>query len=151
MVHSWIINTLNPEISDSVIYYSTAHEVWEDLHDRFSQSIAPRMFEIQWDIACFRQEQLSVSVYYTKLKGLWDELASYNNSLHGAQQDQQRLMQFLMGLNESYSAVHGQVLLMNPLPSVRQTYSFVSQDEKQRLLSSAHTINDSVNSAAMVV
>jgi hypothetical protein len=47
MVHSWIINTLNPEISDSVIYYSTAHEVWEDLHDRFSQSNAPRMFEIQ--------------------------------------------------------------------------------------------------------
>jgi len=57
------------------------------------------MFEIQRDITCFRQEQLSVSVYYIKLKGLWYELASYNDSLHGAQQDQQRLMQFLMGLN----------------------------------------------------
>ncbi|XP_073260546.1 uncharacterized protein [Populus alba] len=96
-------------------------------------------------------EQLFVSIYYTKLKGLWDELASYSESLHGAQQDQQRLMQFLMGLNESYSAVRGQVLLMNPLPSVRQAYSFVSQKEKQRLLSSTHTINDSVNSAAMAV
>jgi len=40
---------------------------------------------------------------------------------------------------------------MNPLPSVRQAYSFVSQEEKQRLLSSAHTINDSVNSAVMTV
>jgi len=57
------------------------------------------MFEIQRDITCFKQEQLSVSVYYIKLKGLWYELASYNDSLHGAQQDQQRLMQFLMGLN----------------------------------------------------
>jgi len=151
MVHSWIINTLNPEISDSVIYYSIAHEVWEDLHDRFSQSNAPRIFEIQRDITYFRQEQLFVSLYYTKLKGLWDELASYNDSLHRAQQDQQRLMQFLMGLNESYSAVCGQVLLMNPLPSVRQAYSFVSQEEKQRLLSSAHIINDSVNSAATTV
>ncbi|XP_062014225.1 uncharacterized protein LOC133730695 [Rosa rugosa] len=37
MVHSWIINTLDPEISDSVIYYPTAQEVWEDLHERFSQ------------------------------------------------------------------------------------------------------------------
>jgi len=151
MVHSWIINTLNPEISDSVIYYSTAHEVWEDLHDRFSQSNAPRMFEIQRDIAYFRQEQLFVLVYYTKLKGLWDELASYNDSLHRAQQDQYRFMQFLMGLNESYSAVRGQVLLMNLLPSIRQAYSFVSQEEKQRLLSSAHIINDSVNSAATAV
>ena len=151
MVHSWIINTLNPEISDSVIYYSTAHEVWEDLHERFSQSNAPRIFEIQRDIACFKQEQLSVSVYYTKLKGLWNELTSYSDSLHAAQQDQQKLMQFLMGLHESYTAVRGQVLLMHPLPSIRQAYSLVTQEEKQRLLSSTHTISDSINSAAMVV
>ncbi|RVW78241.1 hypothetical protein CK203_054698 [Vitis vinifera] len=63
--------------------------------ERFSQSNAPRIFEIQRDIACLRQEQLSVSAYYTKLKGLWDELASYNAAAHGAQQDQQKLMQFL--------------------------------------------------------
>ncbi|KAI9176852.1 hypothetical protein LWI28_007862 [Acer negundo] len=36
MVHSWIVNALSLEISDSVIYYSTAHEVWEDLRERFS-------------------------------------------------------------------------------------------------------------------
>jgi len=151
MVHSWIINTLNPEISDSVIYYSTAYEVWEDLHERFSQSNAPRIFEIQRDIACLRQEQLSVSTYYTKLKGLWDELASYNDTVHGTQQEQQKLMQFLMGLNESYSAIRGQILLMNPLPSVRQAYSSISQEEKQRLLSSMHTGGDSSGSAAMAV
>jgi hypothetical protein len=47
MVHSWIVNALSLEISNSVIYYSTAHEVWEDLRERFSQSNAPRIFEIQ--------------------------------------------------------------------------------------------------------
>jgi hypothetical protein len=57
------------------------------------------------------------------LKGLWDELVSYNDTVHGAQQDQQRLMQFLMGLNDSYSAIRGQILLINPLPTVRQAYS----------------------------
>jgi hypothetical protein len=70
MVHSWIVNTLSPEISDSMIYYSTAHEVWEDLREIFFQSNAPRIFEIQRDIACLRQEQLSVSTYYTRLNGL---------------------------------------------------------------------------------
>ncbi|KAI9161533.1 hypothetical protein LWI28_018372 [Acer negundo] len=87
MVHSWIVNALSSKISDSVIYYSTAHEVWEDLRERFSQSNAPHIFEIQRDIAYLRQEQLSVSIYYTKLKGLWDELASYNDAILGAQQD----------------------------------------------------------------
>jgi hypothetical protein len=29
------------------------------------------------------------------------------------------LMQFLMGLNESYKAIRGQILLLNPLPDIR--------------------------------
>ena len=140
---------MNPEIADSVIYYPTAHEVWEDLHERFSQSNAPRIFEIQRDIAYLRQEQLPVSTYYTKLKGLWDELASYTDTTHGTQADQQRLMQFLMGLNDTYSAIRGQILLMNPLPSIRQAYSSVCQEEKQRFLSVAQT--EMGGSAAMAV
>ncbi|KAL5737863.1 hypothetical protein ACOSP7_030624 [Xanthoceras sorbifolium] len=116
MVHSWIVNALNPEITDSVIYYSTTHEVCEDLHERFSQSNAPRV------------KQLSVLAYYTKLKGLWDELASYSDATHGAQTDQQKLMQFLIGLNETYSAIRGQILLMNPLLSILQAYPSSSEN-----------------------
>ncbi|CAL9016292.1 unnamed protein product, partial [Prunus brigantina] len=41
-------------------------------------------------------------------------------------------MQFLMGLNDSYNAVRGQLLLMKPLPNVREAYNFVTQEEKQR-------------------
>jgi len=93
----------------------------------------------------------SVSAYFTRLKGLWNELASYNDTVHGAKQNQQKLMQFLMGLNDSYSAIRGQILLMNPLPSVRQAYSSISQEEKQCLLSSTHTISDSNGSVAMAV
>lgn len=151
MVHSWIINTVNPEIADSVIYYPTAHEVWEDLHERFSQGNAPRIFEIQREIACLRQEQQSVSAYYTKLKGLWDELASYSEISRGAQAEQQRIMQFLMGLNDTYSSVRGQILLMNPLPTVRQAYAAISQEEKQRSLCASHPAVESSSSAAMAV
>jgi hypothetical protein len=59
-------------------------------------------------------------------------------------------MQFLMGLNESYSAARGQILLMNPLPSVRQAYAAICQEEKQRHLGTAH-VTDSSSSAAMAV
>ena len=40
-------------------------------------------------------------------------------------------MQFLMGLNGSYAAIHGQILLMQPLPDTHQVYSLVLQQEKQ--------------------
>jgi len=56
-----------------------------------------------------------------------------------------------MGLNDSYSAIHGQILLMNPLPSIHQAYSSISQEEKQRLLSSTLTGDCSGSSAAMAI
>ncbi|XP_024163991.1 uncharacterized protein LOC112170959 [Rosa chinensis] len=151
MVHSWIINTIDSEITDSVIYYPTAHEVREDLRERFSQGNAPQIFEIQREIACLRQEQLSIPAYYTKLKGLWDELATYSEISRGPQAEQQRLMQFLMGLNDTYSSVRGQILLMIPLPIVRKAYAAVAQDEKQRSLCASHPVADSSSSAAMAV
>lgn len=45
--------------------------------------------------------------------------------------EKERVMQFLMGLNDSYAAVHGQILLMQPLPDTRKAYSLVHQQEKQ--------------------
>ena len=56
-----------------------------------------------------------------------------------------------MGLNESYSAIRGQILLMNPLPSVHQAYSSISQEEKQHLLTSTNAAAKSAANAAMVV
>ncbi|GAV62904.1 LOW QUALITY PROTEIN: UBN2_3 domain-containing protein, partial [Cephalotus follicularis] len=42
-----------------------------------------------------------------------------------------RLLQFLMGLNDSYTAIRSQILLMNPLPTVNKAYSLVLQEERQ--------------------
>jgi len=143
MILSWILNSISPELADSVIYSTTAQEVWEDLHDRFSQSNAPRIFQIERDIACTSQAQMTVAAYYTKLKGLWDELGSYSSTVCscGADHKRRQLMQFLMGLNDSYKAIRGQILLLNPLPDVRQAYSSIIQEEKQ------HSLNDTQEAA----
>ena len=42
----------------------------------------------------------------------------------------QKLMQFLMHLNDSYDAIRGQILLMDPLPSVNKAYSMIQRVEK---------------------
>lgn len=49
-----------------------------------------------------------------------------------------------MGLNESYNAIRGQILLINPLPSVRKAYSLITQEEKQREIGSSSTENFSL-------
>ena len=50
--------------------------------------------------------------------------------------EQDQNMQFLTGLNDSYNAVRGQILLMKELPSVREVYSLIIQEEKQREIGS---------------
>jgi hypothetical protein len=46
--------------------------------------------------------------------------------------DQQYVFQFLMGLNESFSHIRGQILLMEPLPPINKVFSLVIQEENQR-------------------
>jgi len=49
---------------------------------------------------------------------------------------EKRIIQFLMGLNESYTAVRGNILMMNPFPSLSQIYSLLVQEERQRQVKS---------------
>ncbi|GMI87315.1 hypothetical protein HRI_002400800 [Hibiscus trionum] len=100
------------------------------------------------------QGDSSVSSYFTRLKLLWDEYASLvpfsSCDCDASQQklkhvQQQRLFQFLNGLNDTYDAIRSQLLLMQPLPSVNQAYSMVVQEESQRLyLSGVSPVSDSM-------
>ncbi|CAL9016300.1 unnamed protein product [Prunus brigantina] len=141
MILSWLAHSVAPDLASSVVFASTAHEVWEDFRERFAQGNAPRIYQIQKAIASHTQDTSTVAAYFTKLKSYWDELSVYRpppTSQHTEvqaiekQKEQDRLMQFLMGLNESYNAVRGQLLLMQSLPNVREAYNFVTQEEKQR-------------------
>lgn len=80
-------------------------------------------------------------MYFHKLKGLWDEydvLEPAVSCVCGAhklqvENDQKRkLLQFLMGLHESNATIRGQILMMQPLPSVSQAFAFVKRDERSR-------------------
>ena len=43
---------------------------------------------------------------------------------------QERVLQFLMGLNDSFFTVRAQILLMDPLPSINKVFSLIIQEEK---------------------
>ena len=48
-------------------------------------------------------------------------------------------MSFLMGLNDTYTIVRGQILLVDPIPSLSKVFSLLNQDDKQRKVSKTHT------------
>ncbi|GAB4852776.1 hypothetical protein Ancab_040558 [Ancistrocladus abbreviatus] len=66
-------------------------------------------------------------------------------SLQKKEQDQE-LLQFLMGLNDDYNMMRENIFMMNPLPSIGQAYSLLVQEEKQReIKSSSHFLIDSAS------
>ncbi|KAL2533063.1 Retrotran gag 3 domain-containing protein [Abeliophyllum distichum] len=50
-------------------------------------------------------------------------------------QQEEYVLQFLMGLNESYSQARAQILMLDPLPPINKVFSLIIQEERQRSLS----------------
>lgn len=98
-----------------------------------------------------------MSIYYSRLKSLWDELSVYD-PLPECTCGKLKLLldryyrdcaiQFLMGLNESYSNVRDQIMLMEPLPSVKKVFSYILQQERQRSITSSTSSAESISLAA---
>ena len=51
-------------------------------------------------------------------------------------QQQEYVMQFLMGLNESFAATRAQILMLDPLPLVVKVFNLVVQEERQHTIGS---------------
>ena len=145
MVISWILNTISEQIGNNLSFINFASALWTELNEHYSQLDGHRIYQVTNDIINHKQGNTTVELYYHKLKGLWDELdaleAPYaclcrcdcvNGRTNGEREQRKRLIQFLMGLDESYTNVRGQILLMQPLPLVSKAYSMLRQEEKQR-------------------
>ncbi|GAU16205.1 hypothetical protein TSUD_298370 [Trifolium subterraneum] len=147
MVMSWLSNSVDPEISQSILWMDTTSEIWKELKDRFYQGDVFRISDIQEEIYTLKQGDNSISTYYTKMKKLWQELDNFRpipeNSCHDNCQtivkmreykDSDQVICFLKGLNDNYSAVRSQIMLMEPLPNIGKVYSLLVQQERQSLL-----------------
>ena len=140
LVLSWITNCLSRQIHATVLYVYTAKEVWDDLQQRYCQSNGTRVHHLKQAIASLKQDNMPVSDYFTQLKGLWDELLNYRPipgctcgakcicGLSRTLMDYQHydyVHNFLMGLNDSFAPVRGQILLMEPLPNINKVFSLI--------------------------
>ncbi|XP_059281248.1 uncharacterized protein LOC132034933 [Lycium ferocissimum] len=130
MVISWILNSLSKDIAESVLYSKTAREIWKELATSFSQCNGAQLYQLQKELSDAMQGNLDIAGYFTKVKKIWAELDAiitfdhYNckcicgGRVKTIQSHQDgRLIQFLMGLNSSYSSVKSTILMMDPLPT----------------------------------
>ncbi|XP_030509254.2 uncharacterized protein LOC115723930 [Cannabis sativa] len=77
IVISWILNSVSKEISSSILYDESAAAIWIDLKIRFQQRNGPHIYNLLKGLMNLKQENQSVSMYFTKLKTIWEQLSNY--------------------------------------------------------------------------
>lgn len=149
LLHSWILNSVSDSIAQTILFHDTAISAWEDLKEHFAKVDRVCISSLRSTINNLKQGTKSVLEYFLELRTLWDELNSHRpiptcNCVHTCRVDsiriakqyrvEDQIMQFLTGLNESFSVVKTQILLMDLLPHINKVYSLVVQEESQNSL-----------------
>ncbi|XP_071738729.1 uncharacterized protein [Rutidosis leptorrhynchoides] len=107
----------------------------KETYDKIDGSIT---FNLYKQINSLTQRGSSVSEYYHKLNTLWkqfDALIKLLECVCDANVDFVKhnsvikLMQFLMGLDEVYQPIRSNLLMTNPLPNVKTTFTVISKEE----------------------
>lgn len=141
IVSSWIINSIPKELYPSVMHKDSTRQIWLELKDRYSQGNEPRIYQLKKLIVSISQGNGSVSAYFNRLKGLWEELSNYGPQINNSYYEEEQLLQFLMGLDDCYSNVRCQILMMEPLPPLNKVFAIVQQDKTQRDMASKNQNN----------
>ncbi|XP_075087669.1 uncharacterized protein LOC142169672 [Nicotiana tabacum] len=124
-----------------IMYASSAQVVWDDLSERFNKINGTRSFNLHREIVSLNQGTSYVSVYYSRLKDMWEEFEALVPSPgcdcpksrdYMVYLQKLKLYQFLMGLYESYAQARSQILMRSPLPTVNQAYAIIVSNESQK-------------------
>jgi hypothetical protein len=156
LVHSWIVNSVSDQIASTIVFHENAIDAWQDLQERFSKADRVRIATLRSSINNLKQGTKSVLDYFIELKALWEDLNSHRplpvcTCVHQCRclamqlvrdyRHEDQVLQFLQCLNDQFSVVKTQVLLMEPLPPINKVYSLVIQEESNH--KSSALIDDS--------
>ncbi|XP_075091953.1 uncharacterized protein LOC142172084 [Nicotiana tabacum] len=104
---------------------------------------------------------MTIADYFSKLKYLWDEFDALmpcpgcpcpESKKYSQHFEAHRLMQFLVGLNETYAQARSQIMMMSHVPSINKAYSLLVDQESQRSLATCQQsmlVTEGIESTAL--
>ena len=153
LVCSLLLCNLDDSISSNVMFFKTAREIWLDLEDRYGSTSLTQLYSLEQRLADLSQGSMSVSNFFTEIKSVWDAMneidplpccicnkctCNVTQRVFQRQQDK-RLVQFMMKLNEKFTTVRGNILIQHPPPTISNVFKLFTQEERHQNLS--HSTN----------
>lgn len=115
MVMTWLVNSMEEDISSNYICYPTAKELWDNVSQMyFDLGNQSQVFELTLKLGEIHQEDDSVTKYFNSLKRLWQDLNLFNTyewksvddcNHHKRTVEDNRIYKFLAGLNIEFDEV----------------------------------------------
>ncbi|GKC33834.1 ribonuclease H-like domain-containing protein, partial [Tanacetum coccineum] len=115
---------------------------WDELKETYNKVDDSVTFSLHHKIHTLSQNGSSIANYYHKLNDLWkqfDALIEFPRCTFHAVDDFKKhnqlmkLMQFLMGLDDTYTQIKSSILLRETLYDVRSDYAIISSEESHRI------------------
>ena len=142
MVMTWLVNSMEEDISKNYMCYSTAKELWDSVTEMYSDlGNKSQIYELTLQAKEIRQGGNNVTKYFHSLKRVWQDLDLFNtykwNSAEDAKHHEQgveegRIFQFLTGLNKELDEVRGRIIGRATLPSLGEVFAEVRREETRR-------------------
>ncbi|KAL3619723.1 hypothetical protein CASFOL_034635 [Castilleja foliolosa] len=153
-VLSWIIDSMESDLSGQFLEYPTARELWEGILQTYrSGEDALQIYDLNIQANRLQQGEQSIEKYYQNCQAIWREIdrrdpndmETPNDILKFNKRMQTfRLYQFLHGADLKFDSVKKDLLKETPLPTVETAYSALRR-EAARVIIVNHSAKSSDN------
>ena len=119
-------------IGKTYMFLPTAKGVWDAIWETYSDAEnASQIFEIKMRLWQMKQGDREVTEYYTEMLGLWQDLdlnyeeeweCTGDSVRFKKKMENERVFEFLTGLNRELDDVRSRVLSRRSLPSIREVF-----------------------------
>ncbi|KAJ9556712.1 hypothetical protein OSB04_011326 [Centaurea solstitialis] len=143
MIMAWLWNSMLPEISDTMMFMDNAKDIWNAVQETYSKAKdAAQVYEVKVKTMAAKQGSTTVTEYANQLKSLWQELDHYRVIKTKCPTDaailrnfieQDRVYDFLVGLNSEFDQVRVQILGKPEVPGFNEVVAVIRSEESRRL------------------
>ena len=135
IIMAWLWNSMTPKISDTCMFLATAKDIWDAIQQTYSKARdATQVYEVKVKTIVAKQGSKTVTEYANQLKTLWQELGHYRMIKTICPEDavvlkdfveQDRVYDFLVGLNPEFNQVRIQILGKQEVPCFNEVVALI--------------------------